>query len=68
VNQLLDLAFHQPADRNVGPFGDDFRDVFLVNLFLQHLLRLLQLGQLRLGFTDLALDLRERSDCSSEAF
>ena len=45
VNQLLDFAFHQPAHRDVRPLGDDFGDVLLVDFFLQHALRLLQLGE-----------------------
>ena len=36
VDELLDLALHQPADRDVRPLADDFGDVFLVDLFLQH--------------------------------
>ena len=48
VNQLLDFAFHQPADRDVRPLADDLGDVFLVDFFLQHPLALLQLGQPRL--------------------
>ena len=58
VNQLLDLAFYQPADRDMGPLADDVRDVLLVDLFLQHPLVLLQLGQTRFLLADLLLELR----------
>ena len=47
VNQLLDLALHQPADRDVRPLADDLGDVFLVDFLLEHALALLQLGQPR---------------------
>ena len=36
AQQLLDFAFHQPADRNAGPLADDLGDVFLVDFFLEH--------------------------------
>ena len=36
VNQLLDFAFQQFADRNVRPLADDLGDVFFVDLFLEH--------------------------------
>ena len=48
VNELLDLALHQPADRDVRPLADDLGDVLLVDLLLEHPLALLQLGQPRL--------------------
>ena len=48
LQQLLDLAFHQPADRDVRPAADDLGDVLLVDLLLQHALVLLQLGEPRL--------------------
>ena len=35
-DQLLHLAFHQMAHRNAGPLADDLRDVFLVDLLLEH--------------------------------
>ncbi len=34
LNQLLNLTFHQAADRNVRPLADDGGDVFFVDLFL----------------------------------
>ena len=43
--QLLDLAFHQPADRDVRPPADDLGDVLLVDLLLQHALVPLQVGE-----------------------
>ena len=36
VDELLHLAFEQPADRDAGPLGHHFGDVLLVHLFLQH--------------------------------
>src|SRR6185503_13125402 len=58
LDQLLDLPLHQAADGDAGPAADDFGDVFLVDLLLQHPLSLLQIGQLGLLFLDLALQLR----------
>ena len=57
VNQLLDFAFHQPADRDVRPLADDLGDVFLVDFLLQHPLALLELGQPRFLVADLLLEL-----------
>ena len=37
VEQLLDLALHQSADRDAGPLADDLGDVLFVHLLLQHL-------------------------------
>ena len=45
VDELLDFAFHQPADRDVRPLADDLGDVFLVDFLLQHAVALLELGQ-----------------------
>ena len=42
LEQLLDLAFHQPADRDAGPLADDAGDVFFVDFLLEHALGLLQ--------------------------
>ncbi len=42
VDELLDLALHQPADRNVGPLADDLGDILLVDFFLEHALSLLR--------------------------
>ena len=58
VNQLLDLALHQPADGNVRPLADDLGDVLLVDFLLQHPLALLKLGEPRFrarGFRSLEL-------------
>ena len=38
VDQLLDLALHEPGDRDARPLGHDLGDVLFVHLFLQHLL------------------------------
>ena len=37
LEQLLDLALHQPADRDAGPAADDLGDVLGVDLFLEQL-------------------------------
>src|SRR5688572_12583641 len=59
LEELLDLAFHQAADRNAGPLADHFGDVFFVHFLLQHALGFLQL--LKAGFLvlDLGLELRD---------
>ena len=57
LEQLLDFAFHQPADRDVGPAADDFRDVFLVDFLLEHPAGLLHLGEPRLLVLESALEL-----------
>jgi hypothetical protein len=46
LEQFLDLAFEHLRDRDAGPFGDHFGDVFGVDLFFEHLLIFLQLGEL----------------------
>ena len=69
VNQLLNFAFHQPADRDVRPLADDFGDVFLVDFLLQHPLALLQrrpAALLRRGSAVRAAGTRPY--CSSDAF
>ncbi len=38
VDQLLDFAFEHLRDGNAGPLGDDARDIFFVDFFLQHAL------------------------------
>ena len=37
VHELVDLALHQARDRDAGPLGDDFRDVFGVDVVLEEL-------------------------------
>ena len=59
LEQLLDFALEQAADGDVRPAGDDSGDVLLVDLLLQHLLILLELGEPRLLVLDLALELRQ---------
>ena len=49
LEQLLHLAFEHLGDRNAGPFGDDFGDVFGVDFFLEHLLIFLQFGEFLIG-------------------
>ena len=47
LEQLLDLAFHQPVDGNVRPAADDVGDVFFVDLLLEHPVALLQRAETR---------------------
>ena len=47
LDQLLDLAFQQLADRNPGPGRDDLGDIFAVDLFLEQLLAILHRFELR---------------------
>ena len=61
VNQLLDLAFHQPAHGDVRPLRDDLGDVLLVDLFLEHALSLLQVGEPGLLLANSPLELRQLS-------
>ncbi len=66
LDELLDLALQHARDGNAGPLADDFGDVFLVDLFLQHargagfaVLRGVQLLQLGFELGQFAvLDLR----------
>ena len=68
VNQLLDFAFHHPADRDVRPLADDLGDVLLVDFLLQHPVALLDLGELRLGVAGRAVRAPgTRPYCSSDA-
>jgi hypothetical protein len=57
LQQFLDLTLNQPADRNMRPLADDVGDVFFVDLFLQHPLVLLELGETRFLVLDLLFDL-----------
>ena len=58
VDQLLDLALHQAADRDPGPFGDDLGDVLLGHLVGEHRAAAgVQLGEPRLLLGDLLLEL-----------
>ena len=62
VDQLLDLALHQPRDRDPGPLGDDLGDVLLGHLLGQHRAALVvQLGEPRLLLGD---DLSRARGCS----
>ena len=57
LHELGHLALHEPADGDTGPLRDDFGDVLLVDLLLEHLLLGLQLVQPLGGLADLALEL-----------
>src|ERR1700722_3648818 len=46
MNELLDFAFEQAPDWNSRPLGDDFRDLFLAPLFLEHRVIFLQFRKL----------------------
>ena len=56
LEQLLDLALHQLADRNAGPAADDRGDVFLVDFLLEHAAAG---GEARLAVADLLLERRQ---------
>ena len=66
LDQLLDLALEQLADRHAGPLADDLGDVLLVDLFLDQRAAvlaalaagLLGLDQLLLELADLVLQAR----------
>ena len=61
VDQLLDLALHQPADRDPGPLADDLGDVLLGHLLGQHRAALgLELVELRLLVGHRPLELGDR--------
>ena len=58
MDQLLDLALHQPGNGNPGPLGDDLGDVFLGHLLGQHRAAVaVELGQPRLLLGDDLLQL-----------
>ena len=67
VDELLDLAFHQPPDRDARPFADDFSDVVGVNLLLEELAGRLRLAEPSLLVFELLLLLHSFPYCSSEA-
>ena len=57
LEQFLNLAFEHLRNRDAGPFRDDFGDVFGVDLFLEHLLIFLQLGELSVRLFQILLQL-----------
>ena len=60
VDQLLDLALEQPADRDARPAADDLGDVLLVDLLLdQRPAALAALAERRLGLLELLLELAD---------
>ena len=61
MNELLDFALHQPTHGDVGPLAHHVSDVLLVDLFLEHPLALLEIGQLRFDRLDPLLELGHRS-------
>ena len=46
AEELVALAFEEARDGDAGPFGDDLGDVLVVDLFLEHGLVFLELGEL----------------------
>ncbi len=61
AQQLVHLAFHEPAHGHARPLAHDLGDVFLVDLFLQHLLIRLELVEMLRGLFDLALELGDQA-------
>jgi hypothetical protein len=53
--QLLPFAFQHAAHRDAGPAGDHLGDIFVIHLFLEHLLVPLERFQILFGFFQLAL-------------
>ena len=61
LQELADLALKELGDRDAGPLAHDVGDVLRGHLLGDHLVPLLQLGQLRLAGRDLFLELHERA-------
>ncbi len=61
ADELGHLALHEPAHGDAGPLRDDLGDVFLVDLFLEHLHVGLELVQTQGAPFDLLLDLAHRA-------
>ena len=59
AHELAHLAFHEAADGDACPLGDDLGDVFLVDLFLQHLLLGLEVVQARRLHLDLGFEVAD---------
>jgi hypothetical protein len=59
LEQLLDLALDEPADRDAGPPADDVGDVVGVDLLLQHLAGGLERRERRLAIFQVGLELDE---------
>ena len=59
VQQLLQLAFQQLGDRDMGPAAHHFGDVLLVDLFLEQADLPLLAGEVRFGFLQLPLEAGE---------
>ena len=58
-DELLDLALHEAADGHAGPLADHLGDVLLVDLLLQHLRVVLQVGEALFRLADPPLRLRD---------
>ena len=61
ADELLDLALEEAGDRDARPLGHGLGDVLLVHLFLQHLARLLELGEPRVLGPEPLFQLEERA-------
>ena len=59
-DQLLHFALHQPGDGDMRPFRDDFRNIFSIDLFLEHT-GTLDVCELGLQLMDTFLQLRNGS-------
>ena len=57
LDELGNLALHQPRDRDPGPLRDDARDVFFGDLFVEQRMSALQLPEARVGLLQLLFDL-----------
>ena len=61
AHELRHLALHEARHGDTRPLRDDLGDVFLVDLFLQHLLLALELVEARGLLVDLVLELAHRA-------
>ena len=61
AHELRHLPFHETRHRDTRPLRDDLGDVFLVDLFLQHLLLALELVEACGLLVDLVLDIAHRA-------
>ena len=61
AQQLRDLALEEPRHWDAGPFADDLGDVLGRDLFGQHLVAALHVGELLLRRDDLAFQIRRRA-------
>src|SRR6266516_1114523 len=60
-DEFLDFAFKHLGNRNAGPLRDDFGNVLLIDLLLEHALVLLQLLETRIRILELPIELLKAS-------